>query len=461
MNIIEAMQDPAIFGEQFAGETWRNWRALLGGFYGLPDTDPDAFQSLTQRNPPISECDELWLVIGRRGGKSICAALLAVYEAVFNNHKEKLSAGEVASVMVIASDRKQARSVMRYIRGLLLDNPMLSRLVVQEKEESILLANRCAIEIMTASHRGTRGYSACCVICDEIAFWYSDGANPDSEILNAIRPSLATLGGKLIALSSPYARRGALWRNYHRYFGKDGRILVAQAPSLLMNPSLPEDVVTQAYEDDPLSAAAEYGAQFRSDVEGYCTLEVVERCTRSGMLEIPPSNGVRYSAFVDPSGGVSDAFTLAITHNDHDLTVVDVARSIKPPFNPSQVVAEYAQLLKQYRIHKVCGDNYAGEWPKEAFQKHGISYERSTKNRSEIYIDLLPLLNSERAELPPIPQLSNELIGLERRTSRSGRDIIDHAPGGHDDLCNAVAGAVVFSAQARKEIPNIKFTFSY
>ena len=86
MNIVEAMQDPAIFGEQFAGETWRNWRALLGGFYGLPDTDPDAFQSLTQRNPPISECDELWLVIVRRGGKSFWAALLGLYEAVVEHH---------------------------------------------------------------------------------------------------------------------------------------------------------------------------------------------------------------------------------------------------------------------------------------------------------------------------------------------------------------------------------------
>ena len=34
----------------------------------------------------------------------------------------------------------------------------------------------------------------------------------------------------------------------------------------------------------------------------------------------------------------------------------------------------------------------------------------------------------------------NQLIGLERRTARGGRDSIDHGPGGHDDVCNAVAG---------------------
>jgi hypothetical protein len=34
-------------------------------------------------------------------------------------------------------------------------------------------------------------------------------------------------------------------------------------------------------------------------------------------------------------------------------------------------------------------------------------------------------------------------LGLERRTSRGGRDSIDHAPGSHDDLANAAAGAIV------------------
>jgi len=38
------------------------------------------------------------------------------------------------------------------------------------------------------------------------------------------------------------------------------------------------------------------------------------------------------------------------------------------------------------------------------------------------------------------PKLLNQLSNLERRTARSGRDNIDHQPGGHDDVANAVAG---------------------
>jgi hypothetical protein len=44
------------------------------------------------------------------------------------------------------------------------------------------------------------------------------------------------------------------------------------------------------------------------------------------------------------------------------------------------------------------------------------------------------------------PRLINQICGLERRTARGGRDSIDHSPGNHDDVANAVAGAIVAAA---------------
>ena len=38
-----------------------------------------------------------------------------------------------------------------------------------------------------------------------------------------------------------------------------------------------------------------------------------------------------------------------------------------------------------------------------------------------------------------------QLCSLERRTARGGKDSIDHSPGMHDDIANAVAGALVTS----------------
>jgi len=225
VTIRDAMTDPALFGGQFGGESWTAWRALLAGFYGLALDDGEAqhWHALTGReSAPQAAHDELWLVVGRRGGKSQCAALTAVYERAFRDHRDSLAPGEVATVRVMAADRAQARSVMRYIGGLIESNPMLARMVERQDRESIELTNRAVIEVGTASFRTARGYTFAAVIADEIAFWRSeDSANPDSEIIAAVRPGLATLGGPLLALSSPYARRGELWTAYRRHYGTD------------------------------------------------------------------------------------------------------------------------------------------------------------------------------------------------------------------------------------------------
>jgi len=451
VNIIQTINDKKLFADQFGDDSWQHWRSLLAGFYGLKLNEQEAlqFNTLTKRQAPAQAFNELWLCVGRRGGKSHISALLAVYEAFFNDYTNILAAGEVATVFVIAADRKQARSVMRYIRGMIESNSLLQSMVIKDSPESIELSNRCVIEIMTAGFKGLRGYSVACAILDEVAFWSDGGANPDKEILNAIRPSLATLNGKIIALSSPYARRGVLWENYKRYYGKDSseRVLVAQAPSLLMNNLLPKSVVEQAYKEDAASAKAEYGAEFRTDVETFISREAVDACVMPGRIELPPLSGVNYFAFTDPSGGSKDAFTMAIAHKENDIIVIDAIRTMKPPFSPESVVDEFCTTLKLYRISEVNGDRYAGEWPREQFRKRNINYKTADKPKSDLYRDMLPIINSGRVELLDNDQSINELTNLERRTARGGKDSIDHAPGSHDDLINSIAGVISIASK--------------
>jgi hypothetical protein len=135
--------------------------------------------------------------------------------------------------------------------------------------------------------------------------------------------------------------------------------------------------------------------------------------------------------------------TLAVAHREGDRAVLDALREVRPPFSPESVVAEFAPLLKTYRVTKIRGDRYAGEWACEPFKKFGINYEPSAKPKSDIYRDALPLINSGRVSLLDNQRLVAQLAGLERRTARSGRDSIDHAPGGHDDIANAACGALV------------------
>jgi hypothetical protein len=449
VSILDAMTDPALFGDTFGADSFAAWRALLGGFYGLDLTDQEAetFAGITGGlSAPTEAQDELWLVVGRRGGKSHAAALCAVYEAAFQDHRDRLAPGEVATVMLVAADRQQARTLLRYVKGL-CDHRMIRPMILRETESGIELSNRSVIEVATASHRAVRGYTASCVIADEIAFWFSDGARPDVEVIAALRPALATLGGKLLALSSPYARRGMLWDTYRRSYGKAGRVLVAQAASRTMNPTLPERVVEDALRDDAARASAEYLAQFRTDVEAFLSLDQVQAAQRSKPLDLPRQEGVSYVAFTDPTGGGKDEFTLAIGHREEERLVVDLVTGRKG--NPQAIVADYAEVLKAYGITRVSGDRYAGAWVPTEFQRQGITYEPAPGTRSELYLSLAPALNSGAVELPPCETLSKQLVALERRTTRGGRDIIDHAPGAHDDRANAVAGVVAEMAKKR------------
>jgi hypothetical protein len=79
-----------------------------------------------------------------------------------------------------------------------------------------------------------------------------------------------------------------------------------------------------------------------------------------------------YYAFVDPSGGSSDSFPLAIAHVGlFNKAVLDGFWERRPPFSPDDVCREFAEILKSYRITIVTGDRYAGEWPRERFREHG------------------------------------------------------------------------------------------
>ena len=123
-------------------------------------------------------------------------------------------------------------------------------------------------------------------------------------------------------------------------------------------------------------------------------------------------------------------------------TLLDAILATKPPFSPADTAKEHAEFLKCYGIYGVRGDAYAGEFPRELFAKNGIAYEVSEKNKSELYLELIPMLTSRKVELVDDEKLKTELRRLERRRGRNGKDSIDHPPRGSDDIANAVAGVV-------------------
>jgi hypothetical protein len=445
----EALESTAYFGSLVAGDSWRAWRVLLIAIVGeaLTDEERVVFKTLTGRDSePLEPVEEFWAAIGRRGGKTRAMAVLAAYLAACVDHRDSLAPGERGVIPLLAASVQQAASAFAFIEGIFTVAPNLKDLVDGATSDTLSLTTAIDIQVRPASFRTIRGITAVAAICDEIAFWRSDdSANPDKEILKALRPSLATTGGPLIAISSPHAKRGELYSTFKRHYGPNGDplILVAKAPSRAMNPTLPQRVIDRAAEADPEAASAEYGAEFRGDLEVFVSREIIEACVSTGVTVRSPLDSVNYRAFVDPSGGSNDAMTLAISHHEGNRAILDCVLERKAPFNPDAVTWEFSQTLKSYRISMVTGDRYAGEWPRERFSAHGITYQPAEMNRSELYLAFLPLLNSGRVDLLDNARMVAQFVGLERRSSRSGRDSVDHAPGAHDDVANAVAGALV------------------
>lgn len=440
--------------DQTFGPSWAAWRAWLCAVLGLSMSDAEAaiFRACTGRaTVPTQPAREAWNVVGRRGGKSRMAAFVAVLLAAFRRYR--LAPGERAVVLVISPGRAQSRVIFNYALAMLKSVDVLARLIERETADSIDLSTGVSIQIASASFRTPRGYTVCGLVADEIAFWRDDSgaaANPDVEIIRAIRPSLASVPGSLlVAISSPYAARGALFSAFERHFGRNSDTLVWQSDTRTMNPTIPQALVDQAMEDDPAAASAEWGGQFRSDLETLYAREALDAVVVRGRFELPPATGVAYVGFVDPSGGSADAFTLAIAHRDAaGVPVLDLVREVRPPFSPEQVVGEFARELKRYGVATVTGDKYAGEWPREQFRKLAIDYQTSELTRSELYLELLPIVNSGAVELLDHARTLGQLAGLERRVGRSGKDAVDHRPGSHDDVANAAAGALVTATRA-------------
>src|SRR5580700_5387163 len=139
VTILNAMADKKLFGRSFKdAKTWSTWRVFLAALFALPMTpqELEIYQRCTGRtSPPTEPAQEAWLICGRRAGKSMILAICAVFIACFRDWTPHLAPGERATVMVIASDRRQARAILRYTRGLLTEVPMLAKLIETQTKD--------------------------------------------------------------------------------------------------------------------------------------------------------------------------------------------------------------------------------------------------------------------------------------------------------------------------------------
>jgi hypothetical protein len=441
LDLAAAMDGP--FRDWYGGTSWNAWRTAAKAAYAVPMTAEEIsfFKTISGgREPPRRRVREWWCCIGRGGGKdSIMSGDAAISAATFD--PSILRPGERALVLCVATDKDTARIIRRYIGAFFELIPAFKRMVTRETEDGLELSNRVDVTVMAGNFRSVRGRPLLRAILDECAFYRSDDSStPDTELYRALLPGMRLPQSMMVGISSPYKKSGILYKRYCDHFGKESNdVLVIQAESTIMNPTLDTRERDRAMAEDPVSARSEYGAVFRDDLVCFIDPAVVARAVVAGRIELPPVSGIVYTAGVDPSGGSSDSMTLAISHAEGERGILDGVWEWQAPFSPEQVVQEITAICRRYGIRSVIGDRFGGEWPRERFRVHGIEYVIAPMTRSDTYLHLLPALNTPgKIELVDNRRLISQLCGLERRTGH-GKDSVDHARGAHDDVINAAA----------------------
>jgi len=423
-------------------------RTCLKATYGLPldETELEIYRRANGRETyDEREQTEATFIAGRRSGKSSrIAAPIACYEACRNH---KLSRGERGYVMLIAPVTKQAQIDFRFIRDYILGSSILRRKVLKVRRSEIDLKNGITIACCACSYITVRGASVVAAICDEMAFWRHEetAANPEEEVLDALRPAMATFPcPKLIKISSPYRKDGILWREFQQRAELD--YPVWQLSTFEMNPMIQTSSLERERLRNQEKFRREYLAEFTENIASWVEPEVLEACIVRGRTELPPVLDAVYVAAVDPAFQRND-FALAILHRLPDGTIVvdRVARwagTKKAPLGYEWVCGEIARIVRQYGVNVVVGDQYCAAVIRQHMLTLDINYENfcfGTHTRADLFCNLKHLLAQHKIELLDDPELLRELRSLEEQKTDRGQIDVRPSGGMKDDLAVAVA----------------------
>ncbi len=154
---------------------------------------PDPWQAdvLTSASP------RLIMNCSRQSGKSSVTSVLACHQALYQPG---------STILLISPSLRQSselfRKVARYFEQIGHAPKKL-----EDNKLSLELATHSRIVSLPASESTVRGFTADCIIEDEAA------RVPD-DLYRAIRPMLATTGGRLILMSSPFGKRGHFFEEW-------------------------------------------------------------------------------------------------------------------------------------------------------------------------------------------------------------------------------------------------------
>lgn len=381
------------------------------------------------------------LQVGRQAGKSEAAAARTVYRAataVLNEKRNRWFA------LVAQDHRAGMRALFGHLKRF-CERPVIHQYVKRVTTDTIEMDGGNTLAVFPCRPASWRGLAVDEFTMDEIAhFRNSENIALDRECWRSALPTLAMTGGKLLALSSPYAASGLLYDLHRKHYGQpDSDLLFWVSKSTVLNPKIDDKFLEHLRDLDPEGARAEIDGEFMENTSGLLDDETLMQAVDSGITV--RSRSGEHVAFMDWATGTkagNDAATIAIGHRNRDgKAVLDALKAWAPPFSPSQVAIEASELCSRFGVSVVTGDRFAQGFSDEALRRAGLTYRHSDMDKSALYVAFAGGVNAGEVRLLDSPDLLREIRGLERRRTPT-RDKVDHRPGAHDDRANSCAGVI-------------------
>lgn len=454
LNIVDFIRHPDVLNEQSLS---RAQLACLKMLYGLPldETELEIYRRACGREDYIPrEHRGMSVIAGRRSGKSSRIAATVVCFEAFRDHG--LPRGEKGYVLLIAPSKAQARICFEFIRRYIENSPILSKRVAKLRKSEIELSNGLTIACYPCSYIAVRGVTIVAAVCDEMAFWRHDetAANPEQEILDALRPGMASVErAKLLKISTPFRKEGILHAEYQRRAELD--FPVWQISTFEMNPAIAPAILETERRRDEQTFRREFMAKFSENITSWIDSEDIDACVIRHRKKLPRVPNVHYVAAIDPAF-VRNDFALAISHLSSNGTIVldFMARwrgTKKAPLGFEWVCSEIKRILDRYDINSVIGDQYCATVIRQELLKLGIYYKDfafGQHTRAEVFGNLKHLLIQRKIELLDDSELLHELRSLEEKRTNRGQIDVQSRGSINDDL--AVAGALGASELAKR-----------
>lgn len=433
-------------------ELSENQKRILKEFY-----DPEQFYT------------ELLLACGRKSGKTLLVAIIALYEVYKllltpDLHKKYgLIPNSRIYIMVVATSREQALGVTyNYIRALAEGSWYLSDYIVNLTSEEIEFAKNIVIRCQACSSRSGRGFATWMNIYDEIAHMQTSHSNmAGDQVYNALQPNLKVFrgDGKTICISSPAGMEGIFWELFKTgeaidvlqpqpEHGKQKWRAVWQLPTWQMNPTLPRNhpELVKEFEADPDNFEMEYGAIFANVVNPALHIKQIMDCAIGQMIDPDvPERKIPRVVILDPAT-IGNSYGVVMGHlTSKDKVIVDLVRPFKGtkkrPVNINEVENFVRMLCRNFKIVHIGIDQHQSYSTVQKFQREGKPIRLvhiTPKLNMDMYGELIRRINTERIEYPDLDVVTESFKFLQKKFTGWGWRV-EAAHGHLDDVPDCIA----------------------